>query len=78
MDATARSERVHARVTPPVKALLQQAADLSGRSPSDFLVRSAQEVAEKTTANTGLSRLPPRIAWCLLGLYWIPRHRTRS
>jgi len=48
MDATARSERVHARVTPPVKALLQQAADLSGRSLSDFLVSSAQEVAEKT------------------------------
>lgn len=48
MDATARSERVHARVKPPVKALLQQAADLSGRSLSDFLVSSAQEVAERT------------------------------
>jgi uncharacterized protein (DUF1778 family) len=35
-------------VTPPVKELLQQAADLSGRSLSDFLVSSAQEVAEKT------------------------------
>jgi len=47
MDATARSERVHARVTPPVRALLLQAADLSGRSLSDFLVSSAQEEAER-------------------------------
>ncbi|HVA89787.1 MAG TPA: DUF1778 domain-containing protein [Chloroflexota bacterium] len=45
---TARSERVHARVTPSVKELLRQAAELSGRSLSDFLVSSAQEVAEKT------------------------------
>ena len=45
---TIRSERLHARVTLPVKELLQQAADLSGRSLSDFLVSSAQEVAEKT------------------------------
>jgi uncharacterized protein (DUF1778 family) len=43
-----RSERVLARVTPSIKELLQQAADLSGRSLSDFLVSSAQEVAEKT------------------------------
>lgn len=46
--AVPRSERLQARVTPPVKALLQQAADLSGRSLSDFLVSSAREVAEKT------------------------------
>lgn len=45
---SARRERIHARVTAPVKDLLQQAADLSGRSLSDFLVSSAQEAAEKT------------------------------
>ena len=46
--SAARSERVHARVTPSVKELLQQAADLSGQSLSDFLASSAREVAEKT------------------------------
>lgn len=46
--AAARNERIHARVAPHVKDLLQQAADLSGRSLSDFLVSSAQEVAERT------------------------------
>jgi uncharacterized protein (DUF1778 family) len=45
--SVSRSERVHARVTPPIKELLQQAADLSGRSISDFLVSSAQAVAEQ-------------------------------
>ncbi len=42
-----RSERLQQRVTPEVKELLQQAADLAGRSLSDFVISSAQEVAER-------------------------------
>lgn len=45
--ATSRSERLQQRVTPEVKDLLQQAADLTGRSLSDFIIGSAQEVAER-------------------------------
>lgn len=45
--AIPRSERLQQRVTPEVKELLQQAADLSGRSLSDFIIGSAQEVAER-------------------------------
>ncbi len=48
VHATSRSERSQQRVTPEVKELLQQAADMAGRSLSDFIIGSAQEVAERT------------------------------
>lgn len=44
-DKTARLE---ARLTDEQKALLQHAADLTGRSLTDFVVSSAQEVAART------------------------------
>jgi uncharacterized protein (DUF1778 family) len=51
MMATARSgnkrERLEARITPEQKALFQRAADLAGRSLTDFVVGSAQAAAEE-------------------------------
>ena len=44
-DKTARLE---ARLTDEQKALLQHAADLTGRSLTEFVVSSAQEVAART------------------------------
>jgi len=41
-----RSERVQARLTPPVKQVIEQAADLCGLSVSDFMVNSSRERAE--------------------------------
>jgi uncharacterized protein (DUF1778 family) len=41
-----KSERLEARVTPQQKELLQYAAELQGLSLTDFLVTSAQRIAE--------------------------------
>jgi len=41
-----RSVRVQARLTPPVKTIIEQAADLCGLSVSDFMVNSSRERAE--------------------------------
>jgi uncharacterized protein (DUF1778 family) len=43
-----REERLEARLTAEQKTLLQRAADLQGRSLSDFVVASAHDAALKT------------------------------
>jgi uncharacterized protein (DUF1778 family) len=45
---TAKTARLEARVTDDQKALFQRAADLTGRSLTDFVVSSAQEIAART------------------------------
>ena len=44
----AKTARLEARLTDQQKALFQHAADLAGRSLTDFVVSSAQEVAART------------------------------
>ena len=44
----AKTARLEARLTEEQKALFQHAADLSGRSLTEFVVSSAQEVATRT------------------------------
>ena len=44
---TSRAARLEARLSPEQKAMLQQAALLSGRTLSDFVVASAQEAATR-------------------------------
>lgn len=41
-----RTARLEARTTPAVVELVQRAANLEGRSVSDFIVRAAQEAAQ--------------------------------
>lgn len=43
-----RMVRLDARVPAHVKAMLQRAADLTGRSLTDFIIASAQAAAEET------------------------------
>jgi len=43
----AKRERLEARLRPEVKARLQYAADLQGRTLSDFVLESAQHAAEQ-------------------------------
>lgn len=43
-----RVKRLEARVTPEQKELLEQAASLSGRSLTDFMIAAIQEVARRT------------------------------
>lgn len=43
-----RPQRLEARFSGDAKAIIQRAADIRGRSVSDFVVSSALEAAEKT------------------------------
>lgn len=46
--AKSKPERLEARLPADAKAIIQRAADISGRSVSDFVVSSALEAAKET------------------------------
>jgi len=52
-----REERLEARVSRHQKALIQRAADLQGRSLSDYVVQTLQEAALKTIEDAQIIRL---------------------
>lgn len=56
-QTTTRSTRLEARITPDALAILKRAAEIQGRSLSDFVVAAAQEAAQKTIAETQIIRL---------------------
>ncbi|HMC59862.1 MAG TPA: DUF1778 domain-containing protein [Candidatus Solibacter sp.] len=47
-EGTQKAARLEARLTNEQKVLFQHAADLTGRSLTDFVVSSVQEVAART------------------------------
>lgn len=55
--STTRTERVEARIAPDVLEIVRRAAEIEGRSISDFLVGAAQEAARRTIEQTQLIRL---------------------
>lgn len=56
----ARSERLEARISPEQKALIQKAADLEGRTMTDFIIDSAQAAARRIIAEYDTMRLAMR------------------
>lgn len=54
---TPRTERVEARIAPDVLEVVRRAAEIEGRSISDFLVGAAQEAAHRTIEQTQIIRL---------------------
>ncbi len=54
---TLRTSRIEARITPDALAIVKRAAELEGRSVSDFVVSAAQEAAHRTIEETGIIRL---------------------
>jgi len=57
MPNQTRSTRLEARIAPDALAVLKRAAEIQGRSLSDFVVAAAQEAAAKTIAETQIIRL---------------------
>lgn len=55
--ATARSARIEARIAPDALAVVRRAAELQGRSVSDFIVTAAQEAAERAIEQSLIIRL---------------------
>jgi uncharacterized protein (DUF1778 family) len=52
-----RSARIEARIAPEVLAVVKRAAEMQGRSVSDFVVAAAQEAAHKTIEEAHIIRL---------------------
>ena len=52
-----RSARIEARIAPDALDVVKRAAELQGRSVSDFIVAAAQEAAHKTIEEANLIRL---------------------
>jgi uncharacterized protein (DUF1778 family) len=52
-----RSARLEARITPDALAIVKRAAELQGRSVSDFVVAAARQAAQRTIAETQIIRL---------------------
>jgi uncharacterized protein (DUF1778 family) len=52
-----RSSRIEARIAPEALAVVKRAAEIQGRSVSDFVVVAAQEAATRTIEETQIIRL---------------------
>ena len=52
-----RTTRLEARITPDALAIVKRAAEIEGRSISDFVVSAAQVAAHRTIEETHLIRL---------------------
>ncbi len=58
--ALRKAKRLEARVSPEAKALCQKAADLQGRTLTDFVVHSAVEAATRTLRENEVIELSRR------------------
>jgi len=56
-DDAARTARIEARIAPAALAVVRRAAELQGRSISDFVVAAAQDAAERMIEATQIVRL---------------------
>ena len=52
-----RTARIEARIAPEALAVVKRAAELQGRTLSDFVVAAAEDAARRTIAETHLIRL---------------------
>ena len=57
MSDRTRTARFEARVSPEALAVLKRAAEIQGRSVSDFVMTAAQEAAHRTIEETQIIRL---------------------
>ena len=56
-QAQTKSERLEARTTPDTLAILRRAAEIEGRSVSEFVVSAAEQAARKALEDTHVIRL---------------------
>lgn len=54
---THRTARLEARIAPEALAIVKRAAEIQGRSVSDFVVAAAREAAQKTIEEAHIIRL---------------------
>lgn len=56
-DQQTRTARIEARISPEMLTVVKRAAEIQGRSLSDFVVAAAQEAARRTIEDTSIIRL---------------------
>ena len=56
-DTMPRTARIEARIAPELLATVKRAAELQGRSVSDFVVTATAEAAHRAIAETDMIRL---------------------
>jgi uncharacterized protein (DUF1778 family) len=56
-QSSTRSARIEARLSPEALAIIKRAAEIQGRSVSDFVVSAAQEAAQRTIEDVQVIRL---------------------
>lgn len=56
-QTTTRTARLEARITPEALSVVRRAAEIQGRSVSDFVVAAAQEAAQRTVTEIEVVRL---------------------
>jgi uncharacterized protein (DUF1778 family) len=56
-QAATRTARLEARITPDALAIVKRAAEIQGRSVSDFVVAAAQDAARRAIEETQIIRL---------------------
>jgi uncharacterized protein (DUF1778 family) len=52
-----KTARLEARITPALRTLLKRAAELEGRTVTDFVIAAAQEAAERRVEQAHVIRL---------------------
>jgi uncharacterized protein (DUF1778 family) len=58
--SAAKTTRFETRISPDTLAMVRRAAEIQGRSVSDFVAAAAREKAEEAIATTHIIRLSPR------------------
>jgi uncharacterized protein (DUF1778 family) len=76
-SAPAKTARIETRVTEEQKALFQRAADLTGRSLTDFILSSAQEIAVRTVREQDVLTLSGQDRECFLNALLQPSAPNR-
>jgi uncharacterized protein (DUF1778 family) len=56
-NASTRAARIEARIAPEVLSSVKRAAEITGRSVSDFVVTAARDMAERTIEQAHIIRL---------------------
>lgn len=57
MPATAATSRLEARITTDLHALLKRAAEVQGRTMTDFVISAVQEAAQRAIEQSDVMRL---------------------
>lgn len=73
-----RTARLEARITREALAVVRRAAEIQGRSLSDFVVTAAQEAAQKTVAEVEVIRLSRKAQEKFAALLINPPAPTRA